>query len=69
VDTSYRGGSCDPSVKGGDAWPGVTMALETERFVEAPADGSVHSVVSVHAWHPSCEPPGSQAKLDDAGPR
>ena len=66
VDKSFRGGSCDPSVKGGDAWPGVTLALETEQFVEAPADGSVHSVVGVHAWDPSCEPHARQAKVADA---
>lgn len=69
MDKSYRGGSCDPSMKGVDAWPGVTLALETERFAEAPADDSVHSVVSVHAWDPSCEQAVSQPKLDDAVPR
>ena len=66
MDKSCRGGSCDPSVKGGDAWPGVTLALETQQFVEAPEDVSVHSVVSVHAWDPSCEPHLGQPKLDDA---
>ncbi len=55
LDKSFKGSSCDPSVAGGDAWPGVTFALETADFEAAPGDVSVHSVISVHAWDPSCE--------------
>ena len=57
VDRSFKGGSCDTSLAGGDAWPAVTLALEAAAFVAAPGDDSVHSVISVHAWDPSCEPP------------
>ena len=65
MDKSHKGGnySCDPSVTGGDAWPGVTLALETAQFVEPPEDGSAHSVGSVHAWDPACEPAGKAADV------
>ena len=66
LDKSFRGSSCDPSVAGGDAWPGVTFALEAADFEPAPGDGSVHSVISVHAWDPSCEPSQCQLVPADA---